>query len=80
MAEFEEKFYVVNYKYLDDLTPYYKGVFNLAMHILDSVLPKNKYYVCNQDEPYADEVLQVILAGEDKKNKLNKGVKHGTAS
>lgn len=26
-----------------------------------------KYYVCNQDEPYADEVLKVILEGEKKK-------------
>ncbi|MBE9595118.1 MAG: hypothetical protein IMF19_16760 [Proteobacteria bacterium] len=68
MAEFEEKFYVVNYKYLNSLThPYYKGLIYLIMDILNRVLPKNKYYVCNQDEPYADEVLQVILAGEDKK-------------
>lgn len=28
---------------------------------------RNKYYVCNQDEPYAKKVKQVILEGEDKK-------------
>lgn len=27
----------------------------------------NKYFVCNQDEPYAQELLRVILKGEDKK-------------
>lgn len=29
----------------------------------------NKYYVCNQDEPYADKVLEVILEGEREKLK-----------
>ncbi len=28
-----------------------------------------KYYVCNQDEPYAQEVLDVILKGEKEKEK-----------
>lgn len=28
---------------------------------------RNKYYVCNQDEPYAKKVKQIILDGEDKK-------------
>jgi hypothetical protein len=27
----------------------------------------NKYYVCNQDEPYADKVLEIILQGEQDK-------------
>lgn len=31
---------------------------------------KQKYYVCNQDEPYADEVLKVILEGEKIKLKI----------
>ena len=29
--------------------------------------PYNKYIICNQDEPYAEEVWKVILAGEDAK-------------
>ena len=29
----------------------------------------NEYYVCNQDEPYAKEVLEVILKGEEAKRK-----------
>jgi hypothetical protein len=33
----------------------------------DGKTPFNKYLVCNQDEPYADKVLQAILAGEDAK-------------
>ncbi len=28
----------------------------------------NEYYVCNTDEPYANEVLQLILGGEKLKN------------
>lgn len=28
---------------------------------------RNKYYVCNQDEPYARKVKQVILNGENRK-------------
>jgi transcription elongation factor Elf1 len=30
-------------------------------------LSSNKYIVCNQDEPYADEVWDIILEGERKK-------------
>lgn len=29
--------------------------------------PIAKYIVCNQDEPYADDVWNTILEGEDKK-------------
>lgn len=36
----------------------------------------NKYIVCNQDEPHAEEVWQTILKGEDAKNpELIDGVK-----
>ena len=27
----------------------------------------NSYYICNTDEPYADEMLEVILKGENKR-------------
>lgn len=30
---------------------------------------EKQYVVCNQDEPYAEEVWQVILQGEDAKRK-----------
>lgn len=29
--------------------------------------PRNKYYVCNQDELYAQKVIDIILAGESAK-------------
>lgn len=29
--------------------------------------PQNKYIVCNQDEPYSEEVWKIILDGETKK-------------
>ncbi len=35
-------------------------------------LTRNKYIVCNQDEPYAEKVWNIILAGEDTKAKSNK--------
>lgn len=28
-----------------------------------------KYYVCNQDEPYAQDVIDIILKGEDEKQR-----------
>jgi len=28
----------------------------------DGKNPNNSYYICNTDEPYADEVLKVILS------------------
>ena len=67
MTKFEEKFFVVNCKYLDELPPYYKGIANLLINILDRVIPKNRYYVCNQDEPYAQKVIDIILEGENEK-------------
>lgn len=33
---------------------------------------KNKYIVCNQDEPYAELVWQIILLGEDAKKQRGK--------
>ena len=30
----------------------------------DGKKPNNSYYVCNTDEPYAEEVLEVILKAE----------------
>lgn len=36
--------------------------------VQDGKKRKNLYYVCNLDEPYANEVLEVILNGEEKNN------------
>ena len=34
----------------------------------DGKHPVNKYYVCNMDEPYSQEVYDTILIGEARKN------------
>jgi len=77
MAEYEEKFLVINWKYLSidlekhndeqieallDFTNALKKLYDLNL-----IPKKNKYYVCNQDEPYVQQVIDVILAGEDAK-------------
>lgn len=37
-----------------------------AGRILDNKNGYNTYYICNTDEPYANDVLQVILQNESK--------------
>lgn len=32
--------------------------------ILDGKKPENEYWIVNQDEPYADKILQTILENE----------------
>jgi len=85
-AKKEEKYLVIKLKdlnrYFDQFT---KGLFttideqniidtltwNEVLHALQN---DNKYIVCNQDEPYAEEVWQTILKGENLKLKF-KGAK-----
>ena len=64
MIEFEEKFIVMNRKYLKDIPGAY---FSFFLAMIEAYVPNNKYYVCNQDEPYANEVLRIILEGEEAK-------------
>lgn len=64
MAKLEDKFIVINRKNLVAFTDYERrAFFNLLLKISNN----NRYYVCNQDEPYAQEVIDTILGGEDKK-------------
>lgn len=94
MAEYEEKFIVINNKVLarlnnnwnsdmprkikDELHPNVVN-FQYALRSLNNAYAKvtgkelidNKYIICNQDEPYADEVLKVILDGESEKELKN---------
>jgi hypothetical protein len=44
--------------------------------IKDGKKPGNNYHVCNCDEPYASEVLGLILCGETKKETSNKTCKY----
>ena len=90
MAEYEEKFIVLNKKRLEELnecTP--QDMNDLIVRDNPSVmvlkqaiqnfkeayeadcgkLLNQKYYVVNQDEPYADNVIKFILDNENKKEK-----------
>jgi hypothetical protein len=62
MAEYQEKFIVVNGKHLT-----LQQAAELLLLLEKFKLPDNKYYVCNQDEPYAPQIIKTILDGEDQK-------------
>lgn len=77
-AEYEEKFIVINTKRFDEMG----GLLPVVKELLDKISNlervyevmtnrkmDQKYYVVNQDEPYADEVFRLILDGETKKNR-----------
>lgn len=60
--KYEEKFIVTNKKHLKEIPD--KAALNAFVKALSKIspwLPRNKYYVCNQDEPYADKVLDIIF-------------------
>jgi len=79
-AKKEDKYLVIKLKDLDNyFNQYTKGVFTTEdeQNIIDTLTwnevlhdlqNDNKYIVCNQDEPYAEEVWQIILKGEDAKS------------
>jgi hypothetical protein len=69
------KFLVINYKYLDALLVELPKLAQDFMSILQEIskyLPDNNYYVCNCDEPYAQEVIRIILDGEKAKAEFDK--------
>ena len=68
MAKIEENFLVMNLKHLEKIPAYPLKWFKAILEEVARYLPVNKYYVCNQDEPYAEEVINIILRGEDEKN------------
>lgn len=57
MRKYKEKFIVINYKHLNLLNSKEKNMLN---SILSKINNKNKYCVCNQDEPYAKDVWKII--------------------
>ncbi len=59
--KYEERFVVINKKFI------ISSKFIEALTEFEKELPSNKYYVCNQDEPYAGEVYNIIEKGEDVK-------------
>ena len=80
----ETKFLVINRKKLDEyfsqfikekfITPEEQAVIDKIpfFQVLKEVRTKNKYIVCNQDEPYAEKVWKLILRGEQKKQEKRK--------
>ena len=60
MIKYEEKFFVINKKHLNVFQ-----IDDLEFLLSRFNLPDNKYYVCNQDEPYAQNVIDLILQGEN---------------
>lgn len=80
MAEYEEKFIVINRKHLKELAAYDVFSSNTVFDLNNAVkrflqcyegrMKKKidqKYYVCNQDEPYAQKVIDTIIEGETSK-------------
>jgi hypothetical protein len=61
---YEEKFIVINRKHLKEVPSKLEKQFTEILRKIRDYIPKNKYIVCNQDEPYAKDVLSLILAGE----------------
>jgi hypothetical protein len=70
MAIFEEKFIVINLKHIKQLSqshPNFVEQLKNDLEFVSLMIPPNNYYVCNQDEPYAQTILEIILEGETKK-------------
>ena len=67
MIQYEEKFLVINWKHIKNIPQEKAERFRDAVIAIEEYLPDNKYYVCNQDEPYAEKVLETILSGEKEK-------------
>lgn len=60
--KYEEKFIVVNKKYLSTLSPEKQNQFiNL---LLEMNCPNHNYLVVNHDETYANAVWEIICLGE----------------
>lgn len=69
----KREFIVINKKHLEEIRKKYPITYELFIDALEDINSKlkkhNKYYVCNQDEPYAQKVIEVILEGERLKEK-----------
>jgi hypothetical protein len=89
MAEYEnDKFIVVSWKRVHELkkSPFSEFAdkflsalmqFGTMFEMYSGKEVPIKYYVCNQDEPYAQKVIDVILEGEREKEKEPKCIDCG---
>jgi hypothetical protein len=50
----------------------YEMVDIINSHRCEDGKQQNKYWVCNQDEPYAEGVINLILSGEEVKRRMEK--------
>lgn len=72
MAVYEDnKYIVVPMKHFHNLSLSDR---NELRAIVKKIATPNKYFVCNQDEPYAEEVIKIILEGESKKEEERDGL------
>lgn len=62
----EEKFIVLNKKHLNSVPPSVRGDLSFVLERIKKYIPENKYIVCNQDEPYAEKVWDMILQRSEK--------------
>lgn len=69
--QYEEKFITINKKHLEKLPQELIDKFKKVLSEMEPHLPNNKYFVVNQDEPYAYEILQIIKEREESKSKEN---------
>lgn len=64
--KYEEKFFVLNLKHVEELEPGAKALVKDLLRVLSrQIKTDNKYYVCNQDEPYSQHVIDIILGKLD---------------
>jgi len=75
----ENKFLVIKRDAIDEyFSQFRSGIFATSkeaavinripfVKVINDLKNDNKYIVCNQDEPYAEAVWQIILEGERKK-------------
>ena len=66
--KYEEKFIIFNKKYLNKMPLGLQNRFAKLLSEMSQFIPDNKYYVCNQNEPYAKYIINLILEGEKLKN------------
>ena len=65
MIRYDDKFIVINKKYLNNLSIEQQD--SLGRLIAMSKMPCNHYFVVNYDEPYADIIWRTIQLGEELK-------------
>ena len=69
---YKGKFLVINWKYIEETLN--STEFAIFATLLEKIhkeanLKDHDYLVVNQDEPYAEEIWEIIKAGEKKKEK-----------